>query len=498
MPILSGLVLGQITTFISLYAGIATLCFQVLLFGLRSGFFLGGLLGEIGVASLLPTLGTNSAKSNKSYLVKVDDTVRYRRVGEIEVPIAILGEVKKSEDHQLILLNWRANPRYLCKGIHLPWRNISKVKRGDTLVVRGAFSELSKAREIFSYHSYLWRQGFYGTCKIEYSTKILNSAVGPIQKMRQRIRKLTENVLGFGEVSGMPLSTSLGIKDVLSIRTEEAFRRTGLTHVLVVSGYQVTLIYGVIYLGFISFCSRILPLVRRMPATFIAIPASLFSTGIFVLLVEPDGPVLRAWVALTLCSLSSIFERGKNQVHSLLVGLFLLSVLSPGCYLDPGVELSFAALSGLFLGAQMARSNLGKFLASSLAASALTGFVCAIRFGGFSITSLLINPWLAPVFSIVGCKLVLVGISVHALGIDSQAYVLKGSSEMLLFVRDLVVELSSIEYGYWEGVSAVMLGVSSLVILLFFSIRISRRSTAETPSQRTVSWGSIESGKLQV
>ncbi len=463
------------------------LCFQGILFGFRGGVFLGGLVGVVGIVSLLPSLGHSLIDNNQSYLVKVDDTVRYRRVGEIEVPVTILGELKISEDKKLSLINWKLNPRYLCKGIHLPWRNISKVKLGDTLVIRGVFSGLNKAREIFSYHSYLWRQGYSGTCKIEYATRIFTRDLGSIQKLRQKIRKITEEALGPGEVSGLPLSTSLGIKDVLSIRTEEAFRRTGLSHVLVVSGFQVTLIYGVIYFFLISCGSRILPLVRRVPIKNIVVPLSLFLTGIFVLLVEPDGPVLRAWVALALSSLSSIFERGKNQVHSLLVGLFLLSVLSPGCYLDPGVELSFAALIGLYLGDKMARIAFGKFLAASLMASALTGFVSAIRFEGFSITSLLINPWFAPLFSIVGCKLVLVGILTHISGLDSEAYVLKGASEMLLFIRDIIIQLSKYEFGYWEGTTAVLLGFVSLGSAIGLSMIISRKAIGAEADQRTLS-----------
>jgi competence protein ComEC len=441
---------------------------------LHNRLYLGILLGVIGVRVLLPSSDFKGVFSQNSYLVKVDDSPRRRRVGEIQVPVRLLAEVRSKENllnrdgREAMVRPIQNKVRYLCRGIDLPWRNINKVRAGDTLIIRGVFEGL-KRDSIFSYSAYLKRQGFWGSCKIQFASLAVATDISWVQRVRTLIKKEVERVVGVGEISGLTLSTSLGIKDVLSDSTENNFRLTGLSHVLVVSGYQVTLVYGAV-IGLVStFLGRIFWLVRRVPIFYLSIPIGMIVTGLFVLLVEPDGPVLRAWLALLLAGVLKMMGRDVGGANLLIIGLLSMAVVSPGCYLDPGVELSFAALAGLQIGDFLGKGQWGKFLWSSVVASTLTGFVSAVRFGGFSLTSLLINPWFAPFLSVIGCKLVIIALLLLFLGIDQKGVVLQGISEALLFSKQLVGWFATLKFGYFEGLSGIILA-SSLLLLATWCI----------------------------
>jgi ComEC/Rec2-related protein len=477
---LVGIIMGQILSFMIPFMTVCLLLYRCILFipiqwgivGIflpKRDLFWGALVGSLGVAIMLPSGNLGEVSSNLSYLVSVDGTPRRRAVGEIQVPVSLVGIVSKNQEGEIYIRRIENSIRYLCKGVDLPWMNLSRVRVGDTIAIKARFKKID-ASKIFSFDGFLRRQGYSGTCKIKYASTTLERNEAYIDIIRRKIKETTENVLGQGEISGFPLSTSLGIKDVLSSYTEDAFRKTGLSHVLVVSGYQVTLVYGAVLAIFTAVFSRFLFLVRRFPINLVATPLALIVTGAFVLLVEPDGPVLRAWLALLVAAGAKIFEVGRNQIHNLMVGLLLMAVVSPGCYLDPGVELSFAALAGLQMGERMGKTTAGKFIWSSLAASTLTGFVSAARFGGVSITSLFINPWCAPLLSVIGCKVVIVAIGLIFLRIDPNGLVLQGTSEILLFCKELVGWFSRIEFGYFEGpvgfaISATLL---TLVLLVLF------------------------------
>lgn len=487
MRILPGIILGQLLVFISplsiglmlLYGVITSLCFQ---WGFVRvirpiGFFCGLLLGALTITALIPAEPSakelSSFNLDSSFLIEVYGSPRRRNIGEVQVPLRVIARVDLESEREPRLRAIGRELRFLCKARDLPWLNISQIRKGDTLVIRGSFEGL-KFRELISYDGFLRRQGFVGTCKIKYATPPLSRNESYIQILRRKIKLLTEGILGQGEVSGLPLSTSLGIKDVLSSRTEDEFRRTGLSHVLVVSGYQVTLVYGSVMAIFLSIFSRIGSLVRRFPAYSLAVMPALAVTGGFVLLVEPDGPVLRAWLALLIMAVARFFEVGRNGAHTLLVGLTFMALVSPGCYLDPGVELSFAALAGLQVGDKIGQGIVGKFLWSSLAASTFTGLVSAFRFGGVSVSSLIINPWFAPFLSVVGCKLVIVGIFLFVLKLDPNGLVLAGTSEALLFSRDIVSQLAAVSVGYYEG--PVGMAIALALVALVFSILIKRRT----------------------
>jgi competence protein ComEC len=147
--------------------------------------------------------------------------------------------------------------------------------------------------------------------------------------------------------------------------TEEQFRRAGLSHVLVVSGTQVALTFGLLYV-WRGWALRRHPLLPRVIARQVrrmggfSQRAALFAgLGLllpYLLLTGTESPILRAAVMAAVFFAARCLDRETDPENSLAAAALLLLVLNPLSLYDIGGQLSFAAVWGIMrLGAPVAR-----------------------------------------------------------------------------------------------------------------------------------------------
>jgi competence protein ComEC len=227
-----------------------------------------------------------------------------------------------------------------------------------------------------------------------------------------------ESQLGDGEETQLLLSLILGARDRVALRTERAFQRAGLAHLLVFSGAQVTLLY------LVSVALLRWPLRRWWWGNLLAAALAVVPTLFVIVIVSIERSSARAGVAALVASIGIVLERGRGMGHSMLISLLTISLIWPCCFLEPGVQLTYAALFGIWLGATLAKSILDKILAVSILASLATSLVSAIWFEKFSLIGLLLNPLLAPLVGIFSAQVGLAALAAFELNLDSHAYAL--------------------------------------------------------------------------
>jgi competence protein ComEC len=137
-----------------------------------------------------------------------------------------------------------------------------------------------------------------------------------------------------GIVEGVVLGDDAGLSDDL----RRDFRASGLYHLLAVSGQNVALVAGSAL-----FVAWLLGLPRLAGEV-----GALAAIGTYVLAVGAQPSVVRAAVAGALGSLAWIAARQKDRWHFLLLGAIVLLAWNPYALLDPGFELSFAAVAAIF------------------------------------------------------------------------------------------------------------------------------------------------------
>lgn len=127
----------------------------------------------------------------------------------------------------------------------------------------------------------------------------------------------------------------LGLRSGLSPELEESFRRSGLTHLLAVSGSNVALVAGVMrtLLGWAG--------VRA------ALVGAIAGTWVFAATASGGASVGRAALMATLMLVAKLTGRPAHPLNSLAAAVLVLTVLNPCAWEDPGFWLSVAATAGI-------------------------------------------------------------------------------------------------------------------------------------------------------
>jgi competence protein ComEC len=186
----------------------------------------------------------------------------------------------------------------------------------------------------------------------------------------------------------------LGEDEGIDARTEEDFRRAGLSHLLAVSGQNVTLL-----------ALLAMPL---MAALGISLRERLvWVLGLIVVYVPLAGAgpsIQRAGVMGAVGVLATLSGRRASRLYALLLALGITLAIDPGVAADIGWQLSFAAVTGIFLlatplrraiaarlGPGAPRRALAEGAAVTIAATLATAPLIAFHFETLSTTTLIAN-----------------------------------------------------------------------------------------------------------
>lgn len=137
--------------------------------------------------------------------------------------------------------------------------------------------------------------------------------------------------------SALVLGMLLGEKDELSKEEKDMFNRANLSHILVVSGYNISLVITFIFILLKSF--------PRHVRTGIA----LMFIFLFVLLVGGDASVIRAALMGSIIVVAKVFQRQASAVHTLFLVATIMLLFRPGSIFDAGFHLSFLATYSLLI-----------------------------------------------------------------------------------------------------------------------------------------------------
>ena len=317
--------------------------------------------------------------------------------------------------------------------------------------MRAEFFPIPLLRNPFARAAKLRRDGYSALCKVRYATRPVVFHRPWMAMLRGKVADAVRAVLGEGERAGLLLSMSIGSRDVLSSSTERVFKDTGLAHLLVLSGYQVTLVY---YLIFIVARTLTAPLLVRQSLISAALPPAIFACVVCICFVGFSGveaPSIRAAIAALLTVVSSSIERGGGMWNGIVVSFLVLAALWPCIYCEAGVELTYAALVGIAFGSSLPlRGTIAKLLAVCTCASCSTAAVSMLWFGKFSLIGFLLNPVIAPLLGVLSCKGGLIAIGAYLLGLDPHGFLIQWLAITLEWIVEWVRVLSKLPISYLE------------------------------------------------
>ena len=131
----------------------------------------------------------------------------------------------------------------------------------------------------------------------------------------------------------------LGSRTKIDRKLYNDFIKTGLVHLICLSGLNVGILAGVAW--WLTKKAGLLHQSRSI--------ACIFATIIFLLVVPAQSPTLRAGIMFTIFCLGRLFSRRSSGLNNLAVAAIFLLLIKPMDFLDPGFQLSFAAVLGIVL-----------------------------------------------------------------------------------------------------------------------------------------------------
>ncbi len=192
----------------------------------------------------------------------------------------------------------------------------------------------------------------------------------------------------------------LGAKHTLSEDLNNAFVRTGLVHIVALSGYNISLVAD----NLKDILSSFLPY-------FISLWAGIFAIVLFVLLTGAPATAVRAGIMAVLVLFSKISGRGRDITRVLVLAGAIMILVNPYVLVfDASFQLSFLAtiaiiyLSPIIEGKFKKISNFLKFrevLATTLSAQIFVLPFLLYKMGLFSILALPINLIILPLIPIL-------------------------------------------------------------------------------------------------
>jgi len=370
-------------------------------------------------------------------------------VGEIELSLTLLGEINQ---HPAFEIRPIKPYRVLCKGRDLPWLNIYSADLGHEFIIHAEWRIIERGTNPFSYNASLWRHGYTASCKIRHASPALTEAPSALALLRGKIRQSAEKVLGEGERSGIFLSMLFGFRDMLSRGTEDAFKQSSLAHLLVFSGYQVTLMFAMWNWCFVALSRKFARLVYQ-PYLYLSLRVSLQSIAKFisfalcaalVLVIGLEDSSFRALLALFLTFLANLTDRSSSLFGSIIGASLITTLIWPLSLCEPGLQLTYSALFGIWLGMPRDKfeAKFSSYLYSCFTVWLCTSLITQLWFDQFSLLGAAFNAIFGPFFTLLSCNIGALAFVAHIMGLDSNGYALLLVGQALEYGKVAVIFLA--------------------------------------------------------
>lgn len=276
------------------------------------------------------------------------------------------------------------------------------IQYGDSVKISGTLKKpksfVTDLGRTFYYPGYLLARGVEYTIsfpRIEYiNSGQGNTLIGILLKIKAKFVQALGGSLP-EPAHGLGVGLLLGVKSGLGSELEEAFRATGIIHIVVLSGYNILLV--VTFVSFLLTC--IVPPRTRLVCGLIVIIC-------FALMVGLSATVVRACIMAAICLVAQTFGRVYEVLRGLLCAGMIMLIINPFLLVfDVGFQLSFLATLGLVLGTPLATPFLSNVrLPRSFKELAVATVVTQIavlpvllyQIGEFSIVSVLVNILVLP------------------------------------------------------------------------------------------------------
>lgn len=211
---------------------------------------------------------------------------------------------------------------------------------GDRIEVRGQL-ETPPVFDTFSYRDYLARKGVYSLVRWAQIDVLARGQGNPLMALLLRFKRHAQDVIA--QILPEPAASLLtgillGVETGMSPDLVQAFSRTGTSHIIAISGFNMALVSNAIASLSVKLAGR------RSAAWF-----STMAIALYTIFVGASAAVVRAALMSCVRVWGQHFGRQNSAPNALFATALLMTAWNPYTLWDLGFQLSFAATLGLIL-----------------------------------------------------------------------------------------------------------------------------------------------------
>jgi competence protein ComEC len=352
------------------------------------------------------------------------------------------------------------------------------LQSGEKIFLRATLT-LPENKSDFDYKTYLKSNKILFLTK-DATFQIIDDEQSTLDSVTSRTRDYITSTVNMNlnePNASLLLGMLIGSKSNLSQDFEDRLQNSGTTHIISVSGFNVTMIFVIML--------TLTGIIARKKVLFL----SLIIIGLYILIVGTTNlPALRAFFMIGLAILAQITGRKQNVWIALLLSLSLILVEYPYYIKNISLQLSFLATFGLFVLSPIFKNKLEKLkfsetftesLSASLGVIIATLPLTALVFEKISLISIISNILILPLIPFI-MALSFLTICINILSISFFSTILFNTVELIL--RYIVFVINTLGDLNWASstnkLTFLMTGVSLISLLILFDFQQLKKSSS--------------------
>ncbi len=249
------------------------------------------------------------------------------------------------------------------------------------------------------------------------------TALAAVERFRQAVSTRIREVLP-GETGAIAAALIVGDRGAIDPDTDEAMRISGLSHILSISGLHMAMVAACLF-GGLRYGLALVPIIAlTWPVKKLAAGAAMAGTFAYMVISGLSVPAERSAIMIGVALAAILVDRQALSLRVVAVAALLILAIEPEAVLDPGAQMSFAAVTALIAGYEalgarrkpppdagdinpairaggVALRWIGASLLTSLIAGLATGPIALHHFNRFAPLGLVANLLATPLVSFV-------------------------------------------------------------------------------------------------
>ncbi len=169
-----------------------------------------------------------------------------------------------------------------------------------------------------------------------------------IERLRERLREKFRRDLPDHRYAGVLIALAIGDQRAIGAEDWRLFTRTGVNHLMSISGLHVTMVSGLVALAAFWSWRRSAALALRLPARKAAAVAGFAGALAYCLLAGFAIPAQRTLYMVGVAAAALWLDRMQSASKVLSLALLAVLIADPWAVISPGFWLSFGAVAAIF------------------------------------------------------------------------------------------------------------------------------------------------------